>query len=128
MGHVTEKESGIRDNLVGLLALDVTDETNTTGIFLQLRVVESLSYRERTGPGLVLWHLVVGVDMVRDIRVLMDSVELSKSSHLAVSLMLAPVCVNGCVESFNYSRCSLFVLLLMDGEQKLTEGLPAEFI
>ena len=43
MGHGTQQLTSIGDDLVGLFALDVTNETYTTGIFLVLVIVQTLT-------------------------------------------------------------------------------------
>ena len=51
MGHRTEKLTSIGDNLVGLFTLDVTNEANTTSIFLVLVLIQTLAGRQGTRPG-----------------------------------------------------------------------------
>ena len=47
MGHSAEELTGIGDDLVRLLALDVTNEAYTTGIFLVLVLVQALTGWQR---------------------------------------------------------------------------------
>lgn len=51
VGHGTEKLPGIRDDLVALLALNLTDEADTAGILLVLVFVEALTSGQGPIPG-----------------------------------------------------------------------------
>jgi hypothetical protein len=59
MGHVAEKVTGITDNLVARLALDVASKTDTASILLIRRVIETLLHRQGTSPRVIVVSLIL---------------------------------------------------------------------
>jgi hypothetical protein len=59
MGHVAEKVTGIADNLVARLALDVASKADTASILLIRRVIETLLHRQGTSPRVIVVSLIL---------------------------------------------------------------------
>jgi hypothetical protein len=59
VGHVTEEVTGITNNLVARLTLDVASKTDTTSILLIRRVIETLLHREGTSPRVIVLSLIL---------------------------------------------------------------------
>lgn len=66
--HVAKNVRGILENAVGMLSLDVGDETDTARVLLVLGIVETLGNRKGTSPRSVALDVVLvheGLHVVR---------------------------------------------------------------